>query len=132
MRTCLAGLAVLTAAGIAGCGSGSHAKTAIAASPPTAHSVCKEGFRELETIDRHKLVPEPSVFGRLIAEAARESEQVDAHTEVRLKRMRPLSDRGSPRIPPAVSVSGSGGLLLRCDPSSGGSSAASAMRARCP
>jgi hypothetical protein len=31
------------------------------------------------------------VFGRLIAEAARESEQVDAHTEAQLKRMRPLS-----------------------------------------
>jgi hypothetical protein len=96
MRTCLAGLAVLMAAGIAGCDSGSHAKTAIAASPPTAHSVCKEGFRELETIDRHKLVPEASVFGRLIAEAARESEQVDAHTEARLKRMRPLSATAVP------------------------------------
>jgi hypothetical protein len=55
-----------------------------------------EGFRELETIDRHKLVPQASVFGRLIAEAARESEQVDTHIEVRLKRMRPLSATATP------------------------------------
>jgi len=72
MRTLLAGFAVLAAVGVAGCGGGSPAKTSIAASPPTARSVCEEGFRELETIDRDKLTPEASVFGRLIAEAAQE------------------------------------------------------------
>ena len=95
MRMGLAGLAVLTAVGIAGCGDGSPTKASVASAPVTARSVCEEGFRELETIDRHKLVPEASVFGRLIAEAAGASEQVDAHTEARLKRMRPNSEPGA-------------------------------------
>jgi hypothetical protein len=81
--------------GTTGCGGGSPAKT-VAAASPTARSVCEEGFRELETIDHHKLVPEASVIGRLIAEAAQESEKVDAHTETELKRVRSPSAAAVP------------------------------------
>jgi hypothetical protein len=36
------------------------------------------------------------VFGRLIAEAAQASEQMDTHTEAQLKRTRPLSATAAP------------------------------------
>jgi hypothetical protein len=81
-----------TCLGAIGCG----AQSRHASVKPTAASrltaVCDEAGHELLTIDRHKIQPDAQVLGRLIEEAAEESERVDKATVASVRRL-PTSTR---------------------------------------
>ena len=62
-----------------------------------AESIHAEGRNELLTIDRHKIQPHAGFVGKLIEEAAEESEKVDEATAAEVRR-EPVSARTGPAL----------------------------------
>lgn len=91
MRLLVAALAVASL-GAAGCGKQSMQVRAKSSATSRLNVICEQAGRELATIDRHKIQPNPQVIGRLIEEAAEESRKVDEETVSRVRRL-PVSPR---------------------------------------
>lgn len=89
MRRSIVVAVALVGLSASGCGKQSRT-TPSAAARLTA--ICDEAGHELLTIDRHKIQPYPRFMGKLIEEAAEESEKVDEATATNVRRI-PASPR---------------------------------------
>jgi hypothetical protein len=87
-------LPALAIAGLSasGCGGQSPRTPAQQSATSRLAAICDEGRNELLTIDRHKIQPHAGFVGKLIEEAAEESEKVDEATAAEVRR-EPVSAR---------------------------------------
>jgi hypothetical protein len=82
MSKAVVAVVLFLAVAASGCGGSSHTTPSPKAQ---AEAVCKDGFRELETIDGHLADGAPALVGQQVIDAAKASIAVDSATTTRLR-----------------------------------------------